>query len=115
MRARVFIARCWEQAHHIHGIFGGPGRGAQRASWISALASEGASLKKFDHVQIFMDLVQAFQTIPHSLLAAAAQAKGYDLAILRLSLAAYRLQRSIGIDGVYSHTVCATRGITAGS
>jgi len=46
---------------------------------------------------------------------AAAKAKDYSVAVLRLSLAAYRLARSIGIDGVYSRCIVATRGITAGS
>ena len=49
------------------------------------------------------------------MLASAAAAKGYPVQILRLSIAAYRLQRSIGIDGIYSRTIVATRGITAGS
>jgi len=35
--------------------------------------------------------------------------------LLRLCLASYRIKRSIGIEGVYSKTVVATRGITAGS
>ena len=37
------------------------------------------------------------------------------MVLLRLSLAAYRLQRAIGIEGVFSRTLAATRGITAGS
>jgi hypothetical protein len=41
---------------------------------------------------------------------AAAKAKDYSVALLRLSLAAYRLARSIGIDGVYSRCIVATRG-----
>ena len=49
------------------------------------------------------------------MLVKAAKAKGYPIAILRLSLAAYRLGRSIGIDGVFSRLIRATRGITAGS
>ena len=40
---------------------------------------------------------------------------GYPLALLRICLASYRIKRSIGIEGVYSKTVVATRGITAGS
>ena len=32
-----------------------------------------------------------------------------------MCLASYRLKRNIGVDGVYSDTVVATRGITAGS
>ena len=53
--------------------------------------------------------------VPHCLLAAAAVAKGYPLVILRLSLASYRLARSVGIEGNYSRLIVACRGITAGS
>ena len=37
------------------------------------------------------------------------------MAILRLALKAYTVPRTVGTDGVYSRTVTATRGITAGS
>ena len=49
------------------------------------------------------------------MLAAAAHALGYPLVLLRLSIDAYRCPRTIGIDGVYSREIVATRGITAGS
>ena len=62
-----------------------------------------------------MDLTKAFETIPHYLLLDAAKRRGVPLSLLRMSLAAYRLRRSVGIDGVYSRTIRATRGITAGS
>ena len=45
----------------------------------------------------------------------AARKHGYCLWTLRLSLAAYRLPRSLGIDGAYSRLIVATLGITAGS
>eukprot|EP00973_Karenia_brevis_P064916 9015810-Karenia_brevis.AAC.1 len=53
--------------------------------------------------------------VPHQLLAMAARKHRFSLRILRLSLAAYRLKRAIGIDGVFSVLLTATRGITAGS
>ena len=62
-----------------------------------------------------LDLVKAFESIPHHLLVQAAAARGYSLVVLQLSLAAYRLWRVIGIDGAFSRKVRATRGITAGS
>ena len=45
----------------------------------------------------------------------AAKKHGFSLKILRLSLAAYRIARTIGVDEVYSGTVTANCGITAGS
>ena len=115
MRARVCIARAWESLNHLPRLFGGVGMGAQRAAWQAAFAAELAALKCQDHVQVLLDLVKAFETIPHHKLIAAARAKGYCLCVLILSLAAYRLQRSAGVNGVYSRMLRATRGITAGS
>ena len=40
---------------------------------------------------------------------------GYPLVLLRLCLAAYRLQRAVGVEGVFAKKVVATRGITAGA
>eukprot|EP00973_Karenia_brevis_P056666 7882836-Karenia_brevis.AAC.1 len=96
-------------------IFGGAGRGAQRAAWQAAFMAECAALDGQDHAQALLDLVKAFEKIPHHALVSAALAKGYNMAVLRLSLAAYRLARSVGIDGVHSRLVRAVRGITAGS
>ena len=62
-----------------------------------------------------LDLVKAFETVPHFILAALAHECGYPLVILRFCLAAYSLQRSVGVDGVYSKLVVATRGITVGA
>ena len=115
MRARVYVARAWEAAHALPCLFGGAGMGAQRASWEAAFSSEFAGLSKQDHLQALLDLVKAFETIPRDLLVKAARQKGYSIVILRLSLAAYRLWRAVGIDGVFSRKIQAARGITAGS
>ena len=92
-------------------MFAGPDMGAQKASWQEAYAAEAAHLGGSEHAQALLDLVKAFETVPHWVLAEAAKLKGYPTTILRLSLAAYRLQRTIGVDGVYSRTIVATRGI----
>ena len=96
-------------------MFGGAGMGAQKASWQAAFACESAALAGKEHAQGLLDLVKAFETVPHKVLADAAEKSGYNLAILRLSLAAYRLWRTLSIEGVCSRRVRATRGITAGS
>ena len=115
MRARTVHARAWEAAHAMPQLFGGAGMGAQRAAWTMAFRAEAAALSAQEHAVALLDLVKAFERVPHHLLAAAAARKGYPLVLLRLSLAAYRMQRAIGIEGVFSHLLVATRGITAGS
>ena len=62
-----------------------------------------------------LDLTKAFELVPHLVLIYAARALQYPLWLLRLSLAAYRMTRRIGVSGVYSRACRATRGITAGS
>ena len=115
MRARICVARKWERLHDHHALFAGPDMGAQKASWQEAYAAEAAALAGMDYAQALLDLVKAFETVPHWVLVEAAKLKGYPIALLKLSLAAYRLARSIGVDGVYSRLIVATRGITAGS
>jgi len=105
----------WEAANAMPSVFGGAGMGAQKASWQAAFACESATLSGKDHAQSLLDLVKAFETVPHWVLAEAARRAGYNMAILRLSLAAYRLWRVLSIEGIFSRRVRATRGITAGS
>ena len=59
--------------------------------------------------------VKAFEMIPHHHIVLAAKKHRYPLWLLRLSLAAYRLHHSVGVDGIHSRLIVATRGITAGS
>ena len=81
--------------------------GAQKALWQEAFAAKSASLAGLDYAQALLDLVKAFETVPHWVSVEAAKIKGYPTSILRLSLAAYRLARSIGVDGVYSRLINA--------
>lgn len=115
MRARILVARKWEAANAMPCIYGGPSMGAQKAAWQAAFDSEYAALVGTHHLQLLLDLVKAFETVPHDILAEAARKAGYNMAILRLTLAAYRLIRVLSIEGVFSRKVRATRGITAGS
>ena len=115
MRARIIVARVWEAANAMPTVFGGAGMGAQKAAWQAAFDSESAALTGTSHAQSLLDLVKAFETVPHGVLAEAAAKAGYNLVILRLSLAAYRLTRVLSIEGVFSRKIKATRGITAGS
>ena len=62
-----------------------------------------------------VDLVKAFERLPHDLIVKAARKHNYCLWTLRLSLSAYRAKRVIALDGAVSRPIQATRGITAGS
>ncbi len=115
MRTRICITRAWEIANSMPSVFGGAGMGAQRAAWQNAFTTEAAALCKDQCASGLLDLVKAFETVPHKILVLLAIDRGYSIVLLRLSLAGYRLKRAIGIEGVFSRCLVATRGITAGS
>jgi hypothetical protein len=115
MRTRLFVVRSWEAATALPCLFGAVGKGAQRAAWTIAFSSETAVLTGFDHAASLLDIAKAFEALPHELIVEAARKHGYHLGILRLTLAAYRIARSIGVNGIFSRLVVASRGITAGS
>ena len=89
--------------------------GSSVATWKAAFAAEGAKVGGKHLVAVLLDLVKAFEMIPHAALYEAAKEYGYNLVILRLSIASYRLLRVISRAGVYSRTILASVGITAGS
>ena len=115
MRARTAQIRAWENGTFSKELYGGKGMGAQRAAWVEAFSAEAAVLEQEEQAQALLDLTKAFELVDHSKLVQAAKRRGYPLALLRMSLAAYRLSRTIGVDGCFSRTVTASRGITAGS
>ncbi|CAK0861050.1 unnamed protein product, partial [Prorocentrum cordatum] len=86
-----------------------------RAAWAAAFAAEASATSARQHVAPLLDLAKAFERVPRHLVAAAAARLGFDLIILRLSLAAYRLARAIGVEGSFSCLLIATLGLAAGS
>ena len=103
-RARADIGRAWQAANSIPALFGGAGMGAQRAAWTIAARSEAAAAGALDTALGLLDLVKAFETIPHHLLAVAAARKGYSIAWPRTGLTFYFL-----ISGTIS-SVCQGGG-----
>jgi hypothetical protein len=76
---------------------------------------ENAALSRIAAAASLIDLVKAFERVSHTGLRDAAVRWGYPLWALRLSIAAYRLNRRVSINGILSRVVVACRGITAGS
>ena len=115
MRVRLPVAQEWQRAHERPYFYAGPTKGASVAAWKQAARAElGASLR-LDYAAVLLDLVKAFDRIPHDWLVRQAQRYEYNLYLLRLSLAAYGLARVVRVAGVYAAAVVATRGITAGA
>ena len=72
-------------------------------------------LANLNHNPMTSLTVKAFETIPHWKLVEAARTLGYSEKVLRMALAAYRLARAIGMDGVFSRLVQAVRGMQLAS
>ena len=82
---------------------------------MQAARAELAHMRSRCYGVVLVDLVKAFERVPHHLVAQAAHRRCYSSWILRLSLDAYRMASAVVIDGSCSRLVVATRGITAGS
>ena len=115
MRVRLPVAQAWQAANERAYFYAGPLKGAQVAAWKQAARAEMCKSKGLDYATVLLDLIKAFDAIPHDWLVTQAKKYGYNLYLLRLSLASYKLARTIRVAGVYASAVIATRGITAGA
>ncbi len=116
MKMRRAVAEEWERCNARPYLYAGTGKGADVAAWKQAARAELAqALPYVDYGQVLLDLVKAFERVPHHILVREARRLGYSLWVLRLALAAYRLARVVRVDGVVSRLIFAMRGITAGS
>ena len=93
----------------------GPLKGASVAAWKQAARAELASYSSIDeYLCMLLDLVKAFDTVPHNWLVHNAKLYDYPLLVLRVSIASYLLGRVISVDGIVSGTIFATKSLTAG-
>ena len=115
MRRRY--ATQWEAATNRPYLYAGPGRGANIATWTQAARAEHvASLPvRFGYGMTLFDLVKAFDHVPWHLLVQEAIRLGYNLWVIRLSIAAYQAPRMIRINGVLSRPIIPRRSLAAGS
>ena len=114
-RIRAGEVQKWEAENHREYLYGGSGRGAMAAAWKFAARVEAARMQGAEYAAVRLDLEKAFGRVLHHWVVEAALAWGYPLAILRLSLDAYRLARVVGVGGVFSESIMPLRGLAAGS
>ena len=114
-RARAGVIARWADENGRSYLHGGSGSGAQRAAWLQAARAELAEATGKHFAQELIDLAKCFEHVPHHLLVRFAIKHGYNLWVLRLSIATYRCERTIRIEGAFSRTIVANRGIVAGS
>ena len=100
MRIRLPIAQAWQSAHERPYFYAGPAKGATVAAWKQAARAELGSSLRLDHAIVLLDLVKAFDNVPHDWLVRQARRHGFNLYLLRLSLAACSLARTVRIGRV---------------
>ena len=114
MALRMPVARAWQAAHERPFFFAGECTGADVATWKQAARAELATSARAEYAIALLDLVKCFDTVPHDWLVRQAIELGYNLWLLRLSIAVYRMLRTMRIGLCYSKTMIAGCGITAG-
>ena len=94
-RARRQAILRWEVAVQRPYLYAGKGMGADVAAWKQAASAElaAAASSKVGYGVALLDLVKAFERVPHHILVRSAIKLGFPMWLLRLSLAAYRLPR----------------------
>ena len=116
MKLRKEYAQAWERRNEREYFYAGPAKSALRAAWCqSATAESSASYTRLHWAATFLDLIKAFDYVPHGYLIQQAIRRGHSLHLLRLSIAAYRLPRVLMIAQCCSKLVWPSRGITAGA
>ena len=111
-RIRAGEVQQWEAENERSYFYGGRGKGA---AWKFAARAEAVRLQGAEYAAVLLDQDKAFDRVPHHHVVQAAREWGYPIAVLRLSLAAYRMDRVVGIGGVFSQTIRPFRGLAAGS
>ena len=116
-RARTHVTEEWERANHHPFLYAGKRMGANVAAWKQAARAELAATGpvRACYAQALLDLVKAFDRIPHWLIVREAVELSFPLWFIKLALETYKLTRVIRIQQVVSQEVMSIRGITAGS
>ena len=96
-------------------FYAGPSKEADVAAWKQSMLAEAADCMSVPYVSTLLDLVKAFDSVPFDHLSLCAARVGYNLYLLRLSIAAYQLARVVQDEGCCSDLVWASRGLAAGS
>ena len=92
MRIRLEVAQAWQCANDRPFFYAGPRKGADVAALKQAARAElAATSSHMDWACGLLDLVKAFERVPHDWLVKQAVKYRYPLIVLRLNLAAYRL------------------------
>ena len=71
------VARAWQSAHERPFFFAGTAKGADVATWKQAARAELAAGTRAEYVIALLDLIKAFDSVPHDWLVRHAITQGY--------------------------------------
>ena len=95
MRARLPVVQAWQNSHERPYFYAGPGKGAEVASWRQAARAELArALPGVCYANGLLDMIKAFERVPHDWLIRQGRKYDYPMFVLRLSIVAYKLGRT---------------------
>ena len=115
MKIRRNVVTEWERNNVRDYLYAGKAKGADVAVWRQAARAEMANVHTVPYAQALLDMVKCFDRVAHDIILREAIALEYPLWMVRLSLAAYRMRRTVRVGIAYSACVLACRGITAGA
>ena len=107
MRTRKNVAAEWEASTQKPYLYAGKKMGATVVAWKPGFRAELAaeSGRTVYYCEALLDLVKAFDLVPHWVLIREGLELGYPLWLLRLSLATYKTKRVLRVRKVVSGLV----------
>ena len=96
-------------------FFAGPSKGADVPAWRQAARAELGAALSTEYAAVLLDLVKAFERVSHQWLARQGAKHGYNLYILRASIAVYCLGKVVRVARCCAKVLRPMRGITAGA
>ncbi len=113
-KARRSVATSWEAAHQRSFFSAAKGNGPQDTTWRQGVRQEARVCQGGASACLFWDLESFFECVDREVLLRRAQASGFPLPVLRLSLAMYAAPRVLSMGGRISAEVWPKRGVGAG-
>ena len=113
MKVRTPVFKEWE-SKHARGFAAGKGSSAIDVVWRHTAQAEAAKAQNHSFVCVLWDIRKCYDMMQHPVLYHAARQYDYPLALLRITVAAYRAPRRILLDGLASREIVAQNGIIAG-
>ncbi len=113
-KARRSVAAEWEARHRRPFFSAAAGNGPLDTAWRQAVRQEASLTRGGAAASLLWDLEAFYERVNREVLLKRADASGFPLPVLRLSLAAYSAPRVLALDGRIARELTAREGVGAG-